>query len=292
MKKIKFALFAFSILGAGCDKDTLPKYSTLDRLRILAIVADTPEIQNPSAGIINVQVTPYISDISGSGDVQLELQSCLDPGVELGASSTCENSPTASSIQTISVSSTSTVTEGLFGNPERTGSPQSGAIAVPLTIPNNLLDLFPASYQHNGVSYIITLKATSGSKSVSSFRRILHSNKTANTNPTISDIKVDGVIASTRPTEGTKQLLLETASTPESYQFLTGDGQYRSMTESYEVSWFVSEGVIESSRSDSNTSTEWQAPASILSATTKLVIVGVLRDGRGGLAVKVRNLAP
>jgi hypothetical protein len=281
-----------SLLLTSCSKDTFPKYSSLDRLRILAIVANTPELQNPAAGITNIQITPYISDIGGTGDVQLTLQSCLDPGVALGATPDCNDSATASSIQSITMSSASTITEGLFGDPERTGAPQSGAITVPLQIPVNLLDQFSQTLQYNGISYLITITATTSNNIVKSFRRILVSNKAPNSNPTLSDLLIDQTSLTQTPSSGTHTLTFSTADTPESYQFLKGNGDYRSLQESYEITWFASEGTLNTYRATATEPVTWKTTTPNPTPAHKPVVVGVLRDGRGGLSVKVKTLSP
>lgn len=286
-------LFFFQLLQLSCSKNNFPKYSALDRLRILGITTPTPELQNPSSGTTNVSITPYVSDIGGSGDITLEVQSCLDPGVSLGATPTCTYAQYASAVQTITMNSIATATEGLFGNPERTGSPQSGAITVPLQIPSQLLPLLPTYMQYNGVSYLITVKATAASGSVSSFRRILISTKAPNNNPTIADLLLNNLSFTQRPTEGVYQLKLSTTDTPESYQFLTGNGEYKNFQEDYEISWFVSEGVMEIARGFLSDDLDWTVtPTPSPSTPQKTVVVAALRDGRGGMAVKVKILNP
>lgn len=292
MNAISLFILIVCLCHLSCNKDTLPKYSLLDRLRILGIVSNTPEIQNPSAGITNVSINPFISDIGGSGDILLEIQSCLDPGVGLGAEADCSQGLYASSIQNITVSSTATAVEGLFGEPERTGSPQSGSITVPLQIPPSLLDQFSSNLQYNGISYIITLKATSSTNSIRSFRRILISTKTPNTNPSLSNLLINNSDYSQRPPDGTFQLSFNSADTPENYSFLAGDGEYRSLQEEYETSWFVSEGLIESSRSKITEFIEWKLTSSNPAPPRKLVMVGVLRDDRGGTDIKVKTFSP
>lgn len=280
------------LIQCSCSKNNFPKYSSLDRLRILAITTPTPELQNPTAGITNVTISPYVSDITGTGDITLEIQSCFDPGVNLGAIPNCENGYLASSIQTVTMSSATTSVEGIFGSPERTGSPQSGAITVPLQIPPQALESFPPYLQYNGVSFIITVKVIANTGTINSFRRILISNKTPNNNPTIDDLYLNNNSFTQRPAAGTYQLNLSSSSNPENYQFLTGDGLYKSLTENYEVTWFVSEGLMEISRGSMSDALEWILPALNPSLTHKSVLVAVLRDSRGGTTIKIKSLNP
>ncbi len=285
MKRIIF-LIAICTLSA-CSKDDMPQYSKLDRLRILGLVVNTPELQNPAAGTVNVNLDPYISDIGGTGAVSLDVQSCLDPGVSLGKDATCAGGTSASSVQTVAVAEPTGQAAGIFGAPERTGRPSTGSIVVPLTIPANFLSPYSAALQFNGVAYIITVKATSSTGTVSSFRRVLISNKSPNANPTLSDLLVDGASLTTLP--GADANLSSTfSSSPETYQYMSNDGSTKSFTETFETTWFVSDGEVEIPRTFTGETTVWKAP--VAASGRKSVVVGVLRDGRGGISVMVKLL--
>jgi hypothetical protein len=275
MKKSLFVLASLCLVA--CSKNDLPKYASLDRLRILGLAVNTPEIQNPAAGTINVQMTPYLSDVTGTGTVSLEVQSCLDTGVNLGAEPNCQGAATASSVQTVVAT---------FADPERTGTP-AGAITVPLQVPANLLSSYSPSLQHNGVAYLITVKATRGSDVVRSFRRVLMSTKTPNVNPALSDLLVNGNTLNSMPS-GEVELSFTAATAPETYQWLTSDGNFQTQTEVYETTWFISDGEIESPRSKVGETITWKAPGAAPTGR-QAVVVGVLRDGRGGLDVIIRK---
>ena len=286
MKFFIFTLAAVVLLFSGCSKDDLPKYSKLDRLRVLALVVNTPEIQNPSAGTINVNLDPYISDIGGTGNITLEVQSCLDGGVNLGVEPSCVGATNASTVQTITVSDPGGQAAGTFGAPERTGRPSTGSISVPLTLPANFLTAYSPALQFNGVSYLITVKVTSGSGSIRSFKRVLMSTKTPNNNPSLTDLAADGTSLTSLPGGDVK--LSFTADTPETYSYLSGDGTTKSLTEIYETTWFVSDGEIAIPRSFPSESISWKGP--VATSGRKTVVVGVLRDGRGGTSVTIRLL--
>ncbi len=59
-------------------------------------------------------------------------------------------------------------------------------------------------------------------------------------------------------------------------------------TEVFETTWFVSDGAIENPRTRVGESTEWETPASA-PVGRQSVVVGVLRDERGGTAVLIRK---
>lgn len=282
----KFFAFAFFACLLGCSKDDQPKYSALGTLRILALSVDTPEIQNPSAGTVNVNLTPYISDQNGTGAVSLEVQSCLDPGVAYGADADCSGAKNASSLQTVSVSAPTGQATGTFGSPERTGAPSTGAIAVGLIIPANFLAGYSPALQLNGVAYLITVKATSGSSVVKSFRRVLVSSQTPNTNPILSDLLSNGSSLTSLPT-GDVELSFTASTTPGSYQLMAGDGSIKSVAKVYQTTWFISDGELLNPRTLTNETTTWTTAAA--PSGRKTVVVGVMRDGRGGTSVLIRS---
>jgi hypothetical protein len=277
-----FSLCFSSVYLFSCTRDNLPIYSTLDRLRVLALIVNTPEVQNPSAGTLNVSLDPYISDIGGSGNISLEIQSCLDPGVSLGLEPSCQGSSTASAVQTISVTAPSGQAAGIFGTPERTGRPSSGSIVVGLQIPSGLLSAYPAATQYNGLSYLITVTATSSNAVVKSFRRVLLSTKTANVNPSLSDILSNGTSLSALPSSSVN--LSVSSSNPETYIFFSDTSGLKTLSETLQTTWFVSDGELSLSRTSQGEASSWTPPTAA-PVGRKTVVVGVLRDGRGGLAI-------
>lgn len=274
MKKIIFVLLFLGL--SACSNDTLPKYSKLDGLRILALDLDKLEIQNPPAGVQNIQVTPYLSDIGGSGAINLRVQSCLDRGVSLGVMPSCENSTDVTTVD-------STFN---FADSERTAS--ATPISISFTIPANFLTSYAAPLQFNGVSYLITVTATRGNTTLKSFRRVLISTKTPNQAPVISDILGDGTSLSALPNKATSLSFAATGS-PESYQYMNTKEEISNLTETYEVTWFTSDGEIKSPRSRENETVLW-TPPDTAPVGRSVVIVGVLRDGRGGVSVLIKKL--
>ncbi len=276
-----------SLALCGCSDDTLPQYSKLDRLRVLALLVDLPEIQNPSAGTTTVQLQPYLSDLGGTGTLTLEVQSCLDPGVAVGAEPTCTGTQYASSVQTVTVSNGGGAGAGTFGDPERTGVPASGAISVGLTIPSGILSAYSAAIQNNGVAYLIHVKATSATSTVNAFRRILLSTKTPNANPVMGDLLVNGGSLVSLPS-GEVSLSFTASSTAESYNYVNGSGSSSTLTEVFETTWFITDGTLANPRTLVGESTTWKTPEGAASGRQS-VVVGVLRDGRGGVAVLTRK---
>lgn len=273
MKKLISAFFLIGL--SACGNDSLPKYTKLDGLRILAIDLDTLEIQNPPAGVQNIQVTPYISDIGGTGAVNLTVQTCLDRGVSIGADPTCAN---ATDLTTVN----STLN---FADAERTAP--ATPIAASFTVPANLLANYATPLQFNGVPFLITVTATRGDTTLKSFRRILISTKTPNQAPGLADLLADGSSLTALPNKEVN-LSFTANTTPESYQYMNSKEEISNLTEVFETTWFTSDGEIKIPRTRENETTTWTPPSTPPSGRS-VVVVGVLRDGRGGIDVIIRK---
>ena len=287
-----FVAGAFSISVGGCGANNFPSYSKLDRLRLLAIEVDRPELNyDETVDSYTVQVLPLVSDIGGSGNLIADVQACLDPGVSLGASPSCTGSPSASPVVSITISPAVGQSADIFGDLNRTGQPSSGAVALTLPFPRVLWPRFSEAQKFNGVPAIIVvqLRQENGAAIVSGFRRILVSNKTSpNANPVLSDLKSNGTSLLTKP-GFQSQLSFDVGNPPENYEYQKSDGSKSSFTESLEVTWFVSDGSVDVSRSRTNESVEWELPQESPPGGRKVVLVGVLRDGRGGVSWLIRN---
>jgi hypothetical protein len=286
---LRFACGALLTLLMGCSGEPFVSYSALDRLRILALIVDQPEIQDTGALALSVALTPVVSDVGGTDKVVLDIQSCLDPGVSLGAQPDCSGQPLANQL---SVDVTEAPGQGpeVFGPLTRTGIPVGGAITVPFNVPPSLLAKLPATLQFNGVPFLIVVKASSGGRTVTAFRRVLLSNKTTvNTNPTLADLKESGGSLLTLPTSPVA-LSFSAGASPESYEFLRSDGVKIPLDEVFEVTWFISDGSVKTSRTRLGEELEWSPPSSPPASGRKVVVVGILRDGRGGVSYLIRNL--
>jgi hypothetical protein len=283
--KIFFLLGVFLLVA--CSKDDFPQFTKLDRLRIMALVVDTPEVQNPAAGTTNVNLDVYLSDLNGTGNVSIDVQSCLDPGVSLGAAPSCVGAFYASAVQNVSVTAPAGQPAGTFGSPERTGKPSTGSISVGLQIPAGLLSAFSSALQYNGVPYLITVTATRGAETVRTFKRVLMSTKTANANPVLADLLSNGASLAALPVADV-ELSFTATGTPESYQFMNTEGVLKPQTEVYETTWFITDGEIENPRTQLGQTITWKVPGAA-PAGRQSVVVGVLRDGRGGTNVLVKK---
>jgi hypothetical protein len=274
-------------LFTACKGQDLTSSTQLNHLVVLGLVTEPVSLQNPSAGTYVVSLDPYISDVTGTGTVSLEVESCLDPGVKDGAQQSCANALNKGIIQRAIATTTANMPAGIFGSPERTGKLSGGPILVPLEIPAGFLAGYSAAEQMNGIPYLIWVTAVSSRETVHAFRQILVSNQIPNQNPAIGDVVVNGVSLNALPKEKV-DLEMTAASNPESYQRLGVDGQIHLSTEIFETTWFVSDGNLLNNTSRLGQSVGWRPPLSPPVARSA-VLAGVLRDGRGGLSVIVKK---
>ncbi len=266
----------------GCGSDDLPEYRKLEGLRVLAMIASSPEV---TAGA-TVTVTPLISDINGAGrTLQYEAFGCVDPGVGLGAAPNCDGNPTRTTIGSGSV--TGLAAPGYTGLVTSTLSVTVPASAV-IFAGRNEQDQF------NGVAYIVSYKISAASgESVMSIKRVIASTRaTKNTNPTLNsgaEITSDGAPFSGYPTGGVDMRPGITAGSMESYSVQASATDFRNESEQLRATWFASVGTISSTPTDPATSTRY-SPVIPKPAGVTPVFVLVVHDGRGGAAAAVRNL--
>lgn len=255
----------FSLMQTACMESDLPEYVKLDKLRVLALEVNTPEVDANTA----VTVTPYVSGVGATFPLSYEAKFCLDPSFGFGAEPTCE---------------------GLAG-PTASGSIPSiadhvGAVAtVAVTVPASGLIYAGRSLQDqfNGIPYLMiyTISDSSG-QSVRAFRRILVSTKsTKNTNPVIQNFLVNGSATTTYPT-AVSDLSLSFSSGAESYLEQASDGSQVTRTETLQTTWFITSGEVNFFRTVGTDSTEYTPASPVPSGAS---IIAVTRDSRGGIDI-------
>lgn len=280
------AMGAGLALLAGCGGETAAEPWKLNHLVILGAVANPPAFQNPAAGTVNVQLDPFISDINGNGSVTMLVQSCLDPGEQNGVVDDCSKVAGASAVQSVVIPAPMNMSVGVFGNPERTGKSSTGPVTVPLVIPANFLASYPAAAQFNGVAFLITMVASNATETVRASRRVFVSTQTPNLNPTLQDILANGVSLTAIPTKNVALSVLTSA--PETYQVITLDGNQETRTELFDTTWYVSDGTLSNPHTQGATTSDWKVPTA-RPAGRDVIMVGVLREIRGGVSVLVKR---
>ncbi len=278
-------IFSFLILFFGsCNKQNFTEFNQLGELRVLTIQAlsDQSEV-NPGT---SVTLKPVVSDLNGGGrTLDVTIQTCIDPGVDLGKKPQCTVPDS-----TIS-SSFSTTTLG--ANNTYTGDAPSFTVNIP-SAPLNYI-IAPLYVQYNGVSYLViyTLKASDGT-SVTAFKRIRISSPskvTKNRNPAFSSISSNGNILNTNNIYN--QNILELAPTfsvgPEGRQIMNADGSLRTDTDSILTTWFISDGKIKYQRTVNTDLNQWDLSDSKKPQNRGVVLVVVAHDGYEGQICSIFN---
>lgn len=253
---------------ASCGDDKLKKIETLNSFRILAIESATPELTLNTG--LTVTARPYVSDINGNGrSLSAVIDGCIDPGISFGAEVTCEgNASKVSVAYSINTGSLPKLNSGW------------GAYSTALTIPDTIFLGRTDRDKYNGIPYIIIFKFTVDGTVVKSFRRILVTNRTAlNTNPTISALLLN---SSTISKPNLNDYLSATTSGSENYNTIIADGTLENRNETLTMAWYVSSGELNISKANANESVQYKNST----PSTPLLIIGVLRDERGGVAVR------
>ncbi len=270
--------FALSLLSScGSSDDSRPHQ--LGKLRILAVVADKPEVQPGTT----VQISPVVSfpDVA-SRTLTHEAWGCLDPGLSVGATPTCANAA-----DKVSLMAPTALT---LSAPNYT---QSLSNIFSFAAPSDSLSAFDTVTAYNGESYIVEyiVRASTG-EVANSIKRIRLTTKTLaewNSNPSLTNImSTSGSALSVLPTATTTLFPNYPGASKQAYTLKNSSGNLVSSFESLTTSWYVTRGTFNFDRTDSaNTNTFSPNGAGPTGAVTMVV---VLHDNRGGMVVTILSL--
>lgn len=273
-------LLSLSSTLFSCQKNNLPKYNELQNLRVLALVADKPEVD---AGT-QVTITPIVSDLLETTQLQFTAVACIDPGLALGADPSCDKAVTKDIINLTTI--TTLTTAKAF-----TGAANSFSFTVPDS--TQMLTPFPTYQRYNGVSYIIQydLSNTRGDK-VRAIKRILvtDTSKTPkNNNPIINNVLFnDSAVTTTMPlAQSVTTTLSIDSNSKETYQRMTSSGEFQSLTEELVTTWFITDGTMKYMRTIDSTPNTFDTPG-IDPTTHPYFIIAITRDGRGGVGYRIQ----
>lgn len=267
------------MLMAGCSNNSLPDYVKLGELRILTLKLDTPEASPGDT----VKLTPVISDLNGKGrSLTYTVQTCPDPGVSFGLEAKCSVPDTTLGPLAVGALTPNDATY--------TGLAPTFSVSVPQT----LLNQESLQNKTNGVAYLIlyTLTASDGA-TVTALKRVLvslNSKSNKNTNPIIRAITGNSVALQTTPLTNALPSaavpLKATLSTEERIDQLKNDGSTQTSAETLVTTWFYTDGSTQYFRTIGSDSTQWTPPSS-KPAGRPVSVVGVTRDGRGGVDFQI-----
>ena len=261
--------FLTIVLIISCGDDNFKKYPKLDSFRVLAIIANNPEVGDTSE---TVTLTPIVSDIENKGRIiTVTVVGCIDPGISRGEDISCDGE---SSKQEITYNNNNSVNL----NTLLLASYYTGAIpSVSVTLPDNILSTRDIIDKFNGVDYLVLFTfSIDGEEVLNTFKRITVSeNISKNVNPTLGDIESLELISNEQNME------LEVTSNPETFSYYSiSDGKQTSIEKLY-LSWFTSNGSITNSQVYIDEKSILQLDKSL---PEKAIVTVILRDGRGGVA--------
>jgi hypothetical protein len=281
-KSLRILILLAPLLGS-CSNDTMPKYVVLGGLRILAIRADLGSQFNGTAEFSpgdSVVVTPYVSYYGVTNAVSYLATGCIDPGVNYGATPSCTDVPGATSLGAGAIT--------LTGGVSNTGQGNSFNVAIPAT----MLVGRSSTDQYNGINYLVvyTLTAVDGSK-VSSFKRLPVSiaSKAKNQNPVLSNLTANGTALTSMPAGDANVGANYSPASRETFSQMRSDGSLTSSVEDLTTTYFITDGSLKFFRTI-NEQTSVYTPPSPVPTDHSPLIVGVVRDPRGGVAVKTQAL--
>jgi len=282
----KSALFiALGLLGlTACQENTLPKYEALGGLRILALRGDQGAQLSGQAEFApgdSVVVTPYVSYYGVSGSVSYTATACPDPGINVGATPSCEGVAGTVSIAAGSVA--------LTGGGSNTG--QANSFTVP--IPSTVLDGRNPVDQFNGVGYLVVYQLSSADgRSTAAVKRLVVSGSaktTKNQNPALTAITAAGSPLSSLPGGAVEVGVSYPTTSRESYLAMLTDGNLEVRTEDLLTTYFITDGSLKYARTVNDQTSTYTPPPSAPTGHSAIV-VAVVRDSRGGVAVSVVTL--
>ncbi|MBI2518974.1 MAG: hypothetical protein HYV97_01095 [Bdellovibrio sp.] len=268
---MKNLFFILILVFSSCANDDFKKVETLDAFRILAITSSNSEVAPGGSSVLQL----FISDTKGGGRViSGTIEACIDPGIAFGAEVGCDHDPT----RTTASYTIDTINDANLG----VSNLYTGFAAATYTanIPATILLGRTAREQYNGVSYIVIFSFNVDGAVVKSFKRIVATTRSGlNANPTISNVSINGNVASAKPNKD--DVLTLTTSVAEDYSYQNVDDSLEARSEVFEVAWYVSEGEINKPKALSSESVKYKSTP----PTSPMLLIAVLRDGRGGIAV-------
>jgi len=268
LTKITF-LTTFLFLLLGCGNDDLPQVETLQGFRVLGIVANTPEV---AAAGGNVTLDLLVSDVNGGGrTISGSWRACPDPGIALGAEPSCAGVSGATAATSISLDFSTL------------GAPYTDVYGTSYTVnvPSTILDSANTIQQTNGKGYVVVFRFTVDGREVRIFKTIIVSNRTTkNQNPADPTIRLNGGALSGLPVVN-DALTINNLTDEETYQAFYSNGTLATLTESYEVAWYVSsKAKLSAGKVAEGDSVKFEtAPEG-----GPFVAVAVVRDERGGIS--------
>lgn len=274
MKTAALLALTLHFLTFSCSESGFEKFSSLESTRILAVVADKPEIDGTLSTPQTVTLTPYISDqLNTDREWTVNVVTFLDPGVAQGAEPRCEN-PTPQNYAGATFDS-STLKDTRYSGP----MPE---LTLTIDDASSLISSYSEQQKFNGVNFLVCFSMRTQSGGAYDFVKSIPitTRGTLNQNPEIASVTLNGTAISAPPRSGGK-LAVEVVSGPEQFDSLSSQGDIVSQSEQLLVSWFAADARVFPGR------VLQDQTANLSELRPEIVLVAVLRDGRGGTDIRI-----
>lgn len=274
MKKVYWLMLILS----ACNVPDFQEFSELGELRMMGIVADKPEIDGTLTDDVQVVLTPYLSDILGGGrKFNVSVASCLDPGLSRGARPRCLKP------QHVPYPNGNSFDTSVLAENNYTGA--MDAVTITIANPAQLIATHAAQPRYNGIDYLVIFRLTHDATNLIAVKAIsIAVRETLNRNPEIEKIVLDEELASSTLKPIAIDVSFTSAGQQESYTEMSVDGSIDSLTESYFITWFYRRASIKPARILFGQQSKYQ------SSPFAHTVVAVVKDKRGGTAIKVKQL--
>lgn len=247
------------LMLTSCQGVQLPKYGKLEKLRVLALKATSPEV-SPGANIPVVSALVYDPD---NRPITYEWYGCSEALTTDPKRFDCDLASDKISLGT------------------GTSSSGTSTISTTYLLGQSTIKKF------NGINYIVSVIISAGTDSVRAFKRITVSDSTKttkNSNPTLNYLTRENVQLNNNDSVGSTAstlLLNVSAGSYESFTYLDSQGVSKSSTEDLLLTWFYSEGEMYQDRTfGGNLQNIWTPPNPKVRANVTLSVVA--HDERGG----------
>ncbi len=281
-------LFLSCLALSACANGDIANPGKLGDLKIIGMVSYKTTLNGVSdaAPGDTIKVRPYLSWVNGGGaTVTWSMVACRDPGIAFGANATCTGAPD----RVVVMTQTTPVVIGDSTNAWTDFMPE-----IPVTIPadfftNAGFGVTNASTQYNGASYLIFLSVYGPlGDTDSTMSQVVVTTRTGAdlaVNPSFDNIQqADGTALTTYPGAKVSLKAVYSGVTP-TYPARDGSGNPVTSDNGSLINWYFSDGTLSANTTDQTvTTTDW-TPSSKPSSRAS-VIVGILRDSRGGVSVK------
>jgi hypothetical protein len=300
------------VTGIGCSNEKLPRLTVLQDLRVLALIADVPEVNFDGTTFTpsSLQMTPVVADVYGNGRaLSYSVYFCVDPGIGQGITPTCVGNTTRTEV----VNAAAVAPTATFLAPNYVGSLAGENVdfttmnAAALAGTQAFFASKSSNQQFNGIAMLVFFEiwpSSDVSKKITTFKRIIFSSaakSVKNSNPTGLEIQLNGAEIVGLPTVETQLSAVLPDSSSEAYSLYDSDGGFRNVREALTIGWYLTgpaditcslkkdcttDGLFQLGLSNVSELNRFFPPKVAIPTARGRVLIAIAQDGRGGAMLK------